>query len=84
MAKKAEELESPVIPVVAAPEWIKCKVHVPNCHVGTIECQIAGNTPVEDRRAAALTAAAKARGIACDSRGVPQFASAPQVEFLES
>lgn len=90
--KAAEELAAeeaaiaPVIPLAAksAPEWIRCKVNVPNSHVGTIECRIPGNTPEADRRAAACRAAAEVRGIALNASGVPQFASAPQVEYLES
>lgn len=65
-------------------EWIKCKVSVPNCHVGEIFCQIPGSTPEADKRAAACVAAAKARGIALNANGVPQFATAPEVEYLES
>lgn len=68
----------------AVPEWIKCKVNVPNCHVGMIECQIPGNTPDAEKIDAACLAAAKVRGIALNASGKPQFASAPQVEFLES
>lgn len=66
------------------PEWIRCKVNVPNCHVGTIECLIPGNTPESEKRAAACLAAAKVRGIALSASGLPQFATAPEVEYLES
>lgn len=99
MAKKVEEptpLESaakgeviPASDVVhvypkPVPEWIKCKVNVPNCHVGEILCQIPGSTPEADKRATALRAAAAVRGIALNASGVPQFATAPEVEYLES
>lgn len=67
-----------------APEYIECKVHVRGCHVGTIECRIPGNTPVEKRHTAALLAAASVRGIALSESGRPQFGTAPEVEYLEN
>ncbi len=86
LAAEAAALSSPIPAVVdkPTPEWIKCKVNVPNCHVGMIECVIPGSTPEADRWAAACKAAAEVRGIALNASGVPQFASAPQVEYLES
>lgn len=85
-AKSAEPVAKLAEPVASkpAPEWIRCKVNVPNCHVGMIECRIAGNTPIGNRHAAACLAAAEVRGIALNQSGVPQFASAPEVEYLEN
>lgn len=79
--------EPDVIPAVVAkpaPEWVKCRVLIPNCHVGTIECKIPGSTPLGDRDRVAKLAAAEVRGIALNASGVPQFASAPIIEYLES
>ncbi len=87
MAKVKDEPDT-TIPAVAkpsaAPEWIRCRVNIPNSHVGTIECRISGSTPEQDRHKAACLAAAEARGIALNASGTPQFASAPNVEYLES
>ncbi len=87
-AKDEPEVKAPEAAIPAAakpsPEWIRCKVDVPNCHVGMIECKIPGNTPEQDRHKAACLAAAEVRGIALNASGVPQFASAPNVEYLES
>lgn len=81
----------PSAPAATPPETLppvglilKCRVHVPGSHVGTIECGIPANTAPADRHAAALISAAAVRGIALNASGLPQFASAPQVEFLES
>lgn len=85
MAKdKTESAANTATVVKPVPEWIKCKVNVPNCHVGTIECRIAGSIPELDRYNAACLAAAEVRGIALNESGKPQFASAPNVEYLES
>lgn len=89
MAKKEEKIEEPTrleseAVVKSVPEWINCKVSVPNTHVGEILCRIPGNTPEGERRAKAILAAAEARGVALNSHGLPQFGSSPEVEYLES
>lgn len=77
---EAAKLASPV----NTPEWIRCRVTVPNCHVGTIDCQIPASTPRDHRHLAALRAAAEVRGIVVNRNGVPQFGTAPVVEYMEN
>lgn len=82
--KKAQaELEAETAALKAS-EWIRCRVNVPNCHVGMIECRIPSATPDKDRHLAALRAAAEVRGIVVNRNGVPQFGTAPEVEYLEN
>lgn len=62
---------------------IKARVRVEGSHVGTIECTIPGDTPVNDRHRVALRAAGRVRGITESETGIPQFGGSTSVEFLE-
>jgi hypothetical protein len=84
MAKAKDGEVETTEPVKASREWINCKVNIPNCHVGMIECRISGSIPEAERYKAACLAAAAVRGIALNASGVPQFASAPIIEYLEN
>lgn len=70
-------------PPPATPGMRRARVTIPGTHVGAIYCEIPADSPPERAHVLAVSAAADARGIARNDKGMPMFAAAPVVEFID-